>query len=84
LHDATGYGSKTVQAHVPVTYQGCAPEQLGKLTGGRAPKQIHLKKAILSVEKAEGSRDIHSVGTANRWDTEVVALHANGGRKSCD
>ncbi len=71
-----------MHAHLPVMRNDCRAKQLGKLTGGRTPKQIHLEEAILSMEKAEGASHIQAVGTANRWDTEVVALHSNGCRES--
>jgi hypothetical protein len=82
LLNATGDGSKAVHAHVSVMRNDCGAKQPGKLTGGRTPKQIHLKEAILSMKEAEGACHIQAVGTANRRDAEVVALHANGCRES--
>ena len=56
---------------------GCATEELGQLSRGGAPQQIHLEEAILSVNKTESACHIEPVGTANCGGTSLVTLDAN-------
>jgi len=71
-------GAEAVDANLVIEGERTRPDERSKLSGGAAPRQIHLEEAILRVEKAEGARDIFSRCCVNGWNAERVAFDRNG------
>jgi hypothetical protein len=76
--DGLGERAEAVRARAAVERERDFAEEFGEFAGGAAAQEIHLKKTILGVEKAEGAGDVGARGAADRGDAEGVARGGDG------
>jgi hypothetical protein len=58
-----------------VVERNCANADERRELARRPPsRKIHLKEAVLGMEKTEGLGDVFARGAPDRWNAEVVAL----------
>jgi hypothetical protein len=57
--------------------QRAGADQRGQLAGRAATREVHLKEAILRVQKSQCSRDILARGAVYGGDAESIALDAH-------
>ena len=77
-----GARPKPVQPVRAVERQRLGAEQLGQLAGARAPHQVHLKKALLSMDKAGGVGQVDAVGRRQQRHPARVARHRDDAGQS--
>jgi hypothetical protein len=75
--DLSRAGTKSVPSEVAVSFESALTKELRELTGCLAAHQVHLKKALLCMEKTEGPRDIFAVGSRDGGNAACVASHEN-------
>src|SRR5262249_41399036 len=71
-------GAKAVSSHPAVLRQGGRTEELGELSSGRPPQQIHLEEAVLSMDKAQSARSVQSIRGADGGNSERIAVDKDG------
>ena len=76
--------AEAMQARFFVHFECPDAHQARQLTGRLAPLQIHLEKAILRVQEAEGSRDVLAGFGGDGWHAERIALDSYRRRQAGD
>src|SRR6516164_4543808 len=66
---------ETVNSCLAIGRKSRLPEKFGELSGSASTQNVHLKKAILCVNKSGGISDIFSIFAANRGYTQRITLH---------
>jgi len=64
--------------------QGCVTEELRELSSGRPPQQIHLEKAVLSVDKPQSARRVQSTRGADGGNAERIAVDEDRSSEAWD
>ena len=83
VHDGASQRAQTVNAPLPVKIGCIRTEEFPKLSRRGAPQEVHLKKAILTVDEAGRAGDVSPAAAPDGRYAVAIAFDGHRPRQAC-